>query len=271
MRRLDAELVARGLARSRAEAQRAIDEGRVLVDGIPALKAARTVTTQISIKLTDTEPSYVSRGAYKLIGALDAFHIDLTGRLVLDAGASTGGFTQVSLERGASGVIAVDVGYGQLAWSLRSDPRVLVLERTNIRSLALSDLNQVPDLVVADLSFISLCTVLPSLSGLVKDSGELLLMVKPQFEVGRQIASATHGVIKDPKDRVEAINKVTSTAIDLGWTVSGVAASPLPGPKGNVEYFLWLTHTSAQSPLPSEENREQLAEHIQTVVAEGPQ
>ena len=271
MRRLDAELVARGLVRSRAEAQRAIDEGRVLVDGIPALKAARTVTTQISIKVTESEASYVSRGAYKLLGALDVFGIDLSGQLVLDAGASTGGFTQVALERGASGVIAVDVGYGQLAWSLRSDPRVTVLERTNIRNLLPADIAQLADTVVADLSFISLSTVLPALTSLVKQSGQMILMVKPQFEAGRELVSATHGVIKDPHIRVQAIEKVAETAISLGWSVSGVAASPLPGPKGNVEYFLWLTHTSIDIALPVLENRQQLAERIRQVVAEGPQ
>lgn len=271
MRRLDAELVARGLSRSRAEAQRAIEEGRVLVDGIPALKSARTVSTQISIKLVETESSYVSRGAYKLLGALDEFQIILTDLLVLDAGASTGGFTQVALERGASGVIAVDVGYGQLAWSLRSDPRVTVVERTNIRNLDPSELHELSDVIVADLSFISLSTVLPALSALVKDSGQMILMVKPQFEAGREVVSATHGVIKDPEVRANAISKVAATAADLGWVINGVAASPLPGPKGNVEYFLWLTHTCDETALPALENRQQLAERIRQVVAEGPQ
>lgn len=289
MRRLDAELVARGLVRSRAEAQRAIDEGRVLVEGMPALKAARTVSNQVSIKLVDSEASYVSRGAYKLLGALDAFGIDVTGQLVLDAGASTGGFTQVALERGASRVIAVDVGYGQLAWSLRSDPRVTVLERTNIRNLSPDEIDELADTVVADLSFISLSTVLPALSSLVKPSsfvkpsslgtpnssaaggGQMILMVKPQFEAGREVVSATHGVIKDPQIRAQAIEKVAETALALGWVVSGVAASPLPGPKGNVEYFLWLTHTFVDTALPSLENRQQLADRIHHVVAEGPQ
>lgn len=283
MRRLDAELVARGLARSRAEAQRAIDEGRVLVEGMPARKAARTVSDQISVKLVDSETSYVSRGAYKLLGALDEFGIDLTGQLVLDAGASTGGFTQVALERGASGVIAVDVGYGQLAWSLRSDPRVTVLERTNIRNLSPNEIDELVDTVVADLSFISLSTVLPALSALVKPGvlvnanssankgGQMILMVKPQFEAGREVVSATHGVIKDPEVRAQAIEKVAETALSLGWVISGVAASPLPGPKGNVEYFLWLTHTFVDTALPSLENRQQLADRIHHVVAEGPQ
>jgi len=271
VRRLDAELVARGLARSRAEAHRAIEEGRVLVDGIPSLKPARSVSTQISIKLVDSGKSYVSRGAYKLIGALDTFAIDLTGKLVLDAGASTGGFTEVALERGARGVVAVDVGYGQLAWSLRSDPRVTVKERTNVRSLTEVDLDQRPDVVVADLSFISLVTVLPALAATLKNSGEMLLMVKPQFEAGRQLASANHGVIRDPEVRADCVLKVALAAADLGWGVQAVSASPLPGPKGNVEYFLWLTHTGASGSVPGVENREELLRRITKAVVEGPQ
>jgi len=271
VRRLDAELVARGLARSRAEAHRAIDEGRVLVDGIPSLKPARSVSTQISIKLIDSGKSYVSRGAHKLIGALDTFDIDLTGKLVLDAGASTGGFTEVALERGARAVVAVDVGYGQLAWSLRSDPRVTVMERTNVRNLPEVDLDQSPDVVVADLSFISLITVLPALTATLKGSGEMVLMVKPQFEAGRQLVSANHGVIRDPEVRVDCVLKVALAAVNLGWRVQAVSASPLPGPKGNVEYFLWLTHTAGSEAVPSEENREQLLTRITRAVVEGPQ
>jgi 23S rRNA (cytidine1920-2'-O)/16S rRNA (cytidine1409-2'-O)-methyltransferase len=271
VRRLDAELVARGLARSRAEAHRAIEEGRVLVDGIPSMKPARTVSAEISVKLVSTEKSYVSRGAFKLIGALDTFGIDLSGKVVLDAGASTGGFTEVALERGANHVIAVDVGYGQLAWSLRSDSRVTVMERTNVRSLLASDLVNVPDVIVADLSFISLVTVLPALSGVLGESGEMILMVKPQFEAGRDLVSINHGVIRDPQVRADCVLKVALAASDLGWRMQEVSASPLPGPKGNVEYFLWLTHIDQPASLLNQGSKEELLNRITKAVAEGPQ
>lgn len=271
MRRLDAELVQRGLVRSRTEAHTVIVEGHVLVDGIPAVKPARMVSDQVSIKVVGAEKTYVSRGAFKLIGALDTFDIDVTGQVVLDAGASTGGFTEVALERGATTVISVDVGYGQLAWSLRSNPSVIVMERTNIRNLVASSLPMIPTLIVADLSFISLTSVLPAITDLVEPSGQILLMVKPQFEAGRELVSIHHGVIKDPTVRASSIFKVASKAKELGWQVEGIAASTLPGPKGNVEYFLWLTHTLTTSTLPSKGNGQQLEQWIDQVVTEGPQ
>ncbi|MGB4324810.1 MAG: TlyA family RNA methyltransferase [Candidatus Nanopelagicales bacterium] len=270
MRRLDAELVTRGLARSRAEAQLAITEGRVVVEGMPATKAARTVSPQSSIKLVELEKSYVSRGAFKLIGALDAFGIDVAGAVVLDAGASTGGFTEVVLERGAAQVLAVDVGYGQLAWSLRSDDRVVVMERTNVRHLEPEMLSVVPNLIVADLSFISLTSVLPALSKVVAPSGEMVLMVKPQFEAGKAIVNAHHGVIKDPEVRVSCVVKVAQCAIDAGWLVAGIAASPLPGPKGNVEYFLWLSHSFDVLAMQTGEDAADLEVLVSQAVALGP-
>ena len=270
MRRLDAELVTRGLARSRAEAQLAISEGRVVVEGMPATKAARTVSPQSSIKLVELEKSYVSRGAFKLIGALDAFGIDVTGQIVLDAGASTGGFTEVLLERGANQVIAVDVGYGQLAWSLRSDPRVIVMERTNVRHLEPDMLAIDPNLVVADLSFISLTAVLPALTNVVAVDGEMVLMVKPQFEAGKAIVNAHHGVIKEPEVRVSCVKKVAECAIEAGWFVAGISASPLPGPKGNVEYFLWLSHNRDVLAMQTEGNAPQLESLVRQAVAQGP-
>lgn len=246
-------------------------DGQVLVDGMPALKPARMVSDQISIKAVGTEKTYVSRGAFKLIGALDAFNLDIAGQVVLDAGASTGGFTEVALERGAKLVISVDVGYGQLAWTLRSHPSVIVMERTNIRNLSAEDLPSLPTVVVADLSFISLTTVLPNLTQLVDPMGQMLLMVKPQFEAGKDLVSAHHGVIRDPRVRAAAVHAVAQKAMDLGWHVSGVSASPLPGPKGNVEYFLWLTHTMPHSTLPQSPYAQQLEQWIDHVVEEGPQ
>ncbi|MCW2680015.1 MAG: cytochrome oxidase subunit [Frankiales bacterium] len=182
-------------------------------------------------------PSYVSRGGHKLAGALDAFGYDPAGKRVLDAGASTGGFTDVLLKRGAAHVVAADVGYGQLAWSLQTDERVTVLDRTNVRSMTLEE---PVDLVVSDLSFIPLGLVLPALVGCCKPGSDLLPMVKPQFEVGKE-RLPSGGVVRDPGLRAEAVRGVARQAAELGLGVRAVTASPLPGPSGNVEYFLWLT------------------------------
>jgi 23S rRNA (cytidine1920-2'-O)/16S rRNA (cytidine1409-2'-O)-methyltransferase len=181
----------------------------------------------------------VSRGAHKLIGALDAFGIDVESRRCLDAGASTGGFTEVLLDRGAREVVAVDVGYGQLAWSLRSDSRVVVVERTNVRELAPEAIGGTVDTIVADLSFISLKTVLPALTGCASPGADIVPMVKPQFEVGKGQVGAG-GVVHAPELRASAVINVARRAAELGWHAVGVAPSPLPGPSGNVEYFLWL-------------------------------
>ena len=240
-RRLDAELVHRGLARSRKHAQTLVEEGRVVLGGVVATKSATQVdaSSSIVVREGDDGPDYVSRGAHKLIGALDAFDLPVEGRRALDAGASTGGFSDVLLRRGVTAVAAVDVGYGQLAWSVRSDPRVVVLDRTNVRDLVPELLPFVPDLVVADLSFISLALVLPALVGVVTPDADLVLMVKPQFEVGRGQVGAG-GVVRDPALRSEAVRRIAAAASDLGLGVAGVVASPLPGPSGNVEYFLHL-------------------------------
>lgn len=242
-RRLDAELVRRQLARSREQARELIDAGAVRVRGGTATKAATQVEEADPIVVDSTaEDGYVSRGAHKLIGALTAFSdVSVAGRDCLDAGASTGGFTQVLLERGARRVLAVDVGYGQLAWPVRTDARVTVMERTNVRTLDPSALDFRPDLVVADLSFISLGVVLPALVAVAGPAADLLLMVKPQFEVGRE--SVGDGVVRDPALRIESVLRVAHRAQDLGLKVRGVSASPLPGPRGNVEYFLWLSLT----------------------------
>ena len=185
------------------------------------------------------EESYVSRGAHKLAGALDAFGVDAAGARVLDAGASTGGFTDLLLRRGAAHVVAVDVGYGQLAWSLQRDPRVTVVDRTNVRSLEPAQVGEPVDLVVADLSFIPLGLVLPALVRCARPEADLLPMVKPQFEVGRE-RLPSGGVVRDPALRAAAVRGVAEQAAGLGLGVRGVVASPLPGPSGNVEYFLWL-------------------------------
>ncbi|WP_255955785.1 TlyA family RNA methyltransferase [Streptomyces odontomachi] len=244
-RRLDAELVNRKLARSREHAGQLIAAGRVSVGGSIAVKPATQVPTSAPILVTEDtdDPGYVSRGGHKLAGALDAFvpeGLRVEGRRALDAGASTGGFTDVLLRAGAAQVVAVDVGYGQLAWSLQSDERVIVRDRTNVRELTLDDLGGEPvDLVVGDLSFIPLGLVLPALVRCAKPDADLVMMVKPQFEVGRE-RLGKGGVVRSPQLRAEAVRGVAERARGLGLGACGVTASPLPGPAGNVEYFLWL-------------------------------
>ncbi|GAA4422879.1 16S/23S rRNA (cytidine-2'-O)-methyltransferase TlyA [Georgenia halophila] len=241
--RIDAELVRRGLARSRQHAAELVAAGHVLLDGQVVSKTARQVDPAQAVRVTaPVADEYVSRGAHKLAGALDLLGADapaIAGRRCLDAGASTGGFTDVLLRRGAAGVVAVDVGYGQLAWPLRNDPRVRVLERTNVRTLSPEEVGEPPQLVVGDLSFISLTIVLPALVQVADRGADLLLMVKPQFEVGRERLGAG-GVVRDPDLHVESVLTVSAAAAEQGLDTWAVVASPLPGPAGNVEYFVAL-------------------------------
>jgi 23S rRNA (cytidine1920-2'-O)/16S rRNA (cytidine1409-2'-O)-methyltransferase len=247
--RLDAELVRRGLARSREHAGELIAAGRVKVAGARASKPATGVTTDVAIVVSQDpdRPDYVSRGGHKLAGALAVFGplgLDVRGRRCLDAGASTGGFTDVLLRAGAAEVVAVDVGYGQLAWSLRSDERVRVHDRTNIRDLGHETIGGPVDVVVGDLSFISLELVLDALVGATREDGDLALMVKPQFEVGKDRVGKG-GVVREPMLRAEAVAAVAAAAARRGWGARAVTTSPLPGPSGNVEYFLWLRRGAA--------------------------
>jgi 23S rRNA (cytidine1920-2'-O)/16S rRNA (cytidine1409-2'-O)-methyltransferase len=237
--RLDAELVRRGLARSREQAAELVQAGRVRVAGATATKPATAVEpgTPVLVQADSADPGYASRGGHKLAGALDALPVPVRGRRALDAGASTGGFTDVLLRRGARQVVAVDVGYGQLAWNLRTDPRVRVHDRTNVRELTPEQIGGPAELTVADLSFIPLTLVLPALAACTSE--DLLPMVKPQFEVGRELVGAK-GVVRDPALRGEAIRKVAGKAYELGLGTRGITRSPLPGPAGNVEFFLWL-------------------------------
>ena len=247
--RLDTELVRRGLARSRQHAGDLIAAGRVDVDGQPVARSAVQVTDErtVTVRLDDDDPGYVSRAGHKLAGALDAFEaIVVRGRRCLDAGASTGGFTDVLLRRGAAHVVAVDVGHGQIVDSLRSDPRVDVREGVNVRSLARGDITPEPTLVVADLSFISLTLVVAALADVAARDADLLLMVKPQFEVGRE-RLGSGGVVRVPALWVDAVVGVASAAAEQGLGVRGVVRSPLPGPSGNVEFFVWLNR-QAEAP-----------------------
>jgi len=214
--------------------------GLVKVAGTVATKPATAVEAGTPLLVEQPAgPTYASRGGHKLAGALDAFGYDPAGKRVLDAGASTGGFTDVLLQRGAAHVVAADVGYGQLAWSLQSDERVTVLDRTNVRALEPEQVGEPVDLVVADLSFIPLGVVLPALVRCAAPDADLMPMVKPQFEVGRE-RLPSGGVVRDPELRAETVRRVAEQAAALGLGVQGITASPLPGPSGNVEFFLWL-------------------------------
>lgn len=242
--RLDQELVRRKLARSREHASELIAAGRVTVSGARATKPATGVTTDVAIVVAQDpdRPDFVSRGGHKLLGALEAFGslgLSVAGRRCLDAGASTGGFTDVLLRSGAAEVVAVDVGYGQLAWKLRQDERVVVHDRTNVRDLDRALIGGTVDVVVGDLSFISLELVLDALISVIEDDGDLVPMVKPQFEVGKDRVGKG-GVVRDLGLRSEAVNQVASAAAARGWGARAVTTSPLPGPSGNVEFFLWL-------------------------------
>jgi 23S rRNA (cytidine1920-2'-O)/16S rRNA (cytidine1409-2'-O)-methyltransferase len=230
--------VVRGLAKTRAQAQALILAGRVRVEGLAAPKAGALVPGEVRVTLKELSP-YVSRGGEKLAGALDHFQVVPKGKVALDVGASTGGFTHCLLTHGAVKVYAVDVGYGQLDATLRGDRRVVVLERVNIRHLPKAAIPEPIDLATLDLSFISLTLVLPKILEFLRPSGEILALVKPQFEVGKgQVGKG--GVVRDPRLQQEAVQRVAAAAASLGLSVSPAFASPLKGPKGNQEYFLYL-------------------------------
>jgi 23S rRNA (cytidine1920-2'-O)/16S rRNA (cytidine1409-2'-O)-methyltransferase len=238
--RLDTLLAERGLFSSRARAAASVLAGEVRIGpgNERAAKPGQMVASDVVLAVDD-RPRYVSRGGTKLVNALDALSLDVGGRRAIDAGASTGGFTDVLLQRGAEHVVAVDVAYGELDWGLRNDDRVTVLERTNVRALTPADLPFAPDLLVADLSFISLRKVLPALLGCMAPRFDGLVMVKPQFEMGRGKVGGG-GVVRDPADRRWALVSVATAAQELGASVLGFASSGLPGPKGNQETFAWL-------------------------------
>lgn len=245
--RLDSELVRRGLARSRADAKRAIEEGVVVVGGMPAKQASTLVSPDASIALAATPQRFVSRGGEKLDGALERIDVTVAGRRWLDAGASTGGFTDRLLQGGAAAVVAADVGYGQLDWRLRNDERVVVMERVNVRSLRAGDLPWPAEGVVADLSFISLTVVLAALLDVAAPDAPFVLLVKPQFEVGREFVGRG-GVVRDPRSWRDAIERVVGEAEKLGLGLAAVVPSRLPGPAGNREFFVHLQRGAEVQP-----------------------
>ncbi len=241
-RRLDTLLAERGLYETRSRAAAAVMAGDVRVGDRPARKPGEMVADDADVRVAE-QPAFVSRGGVKLANALDAFGVDVTGRRALDVGASTGGFTDCLLQRGAASVIALDVAYGELHWTLRQDPRVIVVERRNARSLSAGELPHRPDLIVADVSFISLRKVLPAVLGCAARRFDALPLVKPQFEVGRERVGSG-GVVRSADDRRAALVAVAEAARrELGAAVLGFAASGLPGPAGNRESFVWLAES----------------------------
>ncbi|MBF0582096.1 MULTISPECIES: TlyA family RNA methyltransferase [Corynebacterium] len=270
LQRLDAELVKRKIARSREHAQEMIKAGRVTVNGMSANKPATGVDGNVSIKVSESDDDrWASRGAHKLLGALEAFEpmgVSVNDKVVLDAGASTGGFTDVCLDRGARAVHAVDVGYGQLIWRLQNDDRVVVHDRTNVRTLTPEILGDTADLMVGDLSFISIELVLPAIAACMREGADLLPMVKPQFEVGKD-RLGSGGVVRSAQLRAEVTRNIAVAAMKYGLSTKGVVASPLPGPSGNVEFFLWLVKDGGAS-MPT---MDELDAMVDTAIKEGPQ
>ncbi len=237
--RLDKVLVDTGLVKSRERAKALIMEGKVTVAGMPALKAGSLVDPGSSIVLKDDAIPFVGRGGIKLDAAISHFAVDLAGKVVMDVGCSTGGFTDCVLKKNARKVYAIDVGYGQFDWSLRNDPRVVLLEKTNIRYLGQDKIGDRIDCAVIDVSFISLLKVLPAVRALLAGDGTVLALVKPQFEVGRaQVGKG--GIVKDEAHRLAAVDAVRLGAEALGFRVKGVVQSPITGQKGNIEYFIYL-------------------------------
>ncbi len=249
--RLDAALAERGLARSRTHAATLIADGLVTVNGKPIVKPATKVFPSQRLEVAGAD-HYVSRAAHKLIAALDAFEVTVKGKTVLDAGASTGGFSQVLLERGAAHVLAVDVGHGQLAAQLAEEPTLTLVEGFNVRYMTAASLAaasrwpEQPTVVVADLSFISLTTVLPAFVETAAPGADFVLLVKPQFEVGR--GGIREGVVKSSGLRAESVNTVMWAAHDLGLKTAGLVASPIAGASGNHEYLIWLSANQGSSP-----------------------
>ncbi|MDR7474100.1 MAG: TlyA family RNA methyltransferase [Armatimonadota bacterium] len=261
--RLDLLLVARGLAESRERAQAAVLAGEVLVEGRPAAKPGMRVAPDAAVALVPRRPRYVSRGGDKLAHALRAFALPVTGTVALDVGASTGGFTDCLLQHGAVRVYAVDVGRGQLDWRLRRDPRVVVLERTHAAHLDAQVVPEAVDLATVDVSFISLTRVLPAVARRVRPGGSIIALVKPQFEAGR--GQVRKGVVRDPRIHLEVLRRLVRWIREQGWWVAGVTPSPLAGPKGNLEFFLWVVKDGGR---PAEEVDAGIEEAVQAAHAQ---
>ena len=243
--RLDILLVEKGLAGSRERAKRMIMAGEVLVDGQKVDKAGTTVKREAEIRLLGNDIPYVSRGGLKLAKAMETFGISMSGKVAADIGASTGGFTDCMLQNGAVKVYAIDVGYGQLAWKLRTDERVVNMERTNIRNVTVDMFESPLDFASIDVAFISLTKVLPVAYELLKDEGEIAALIKPQFEAGKDKVGKK-GVVRDPAIHLEVIQRIVEFSQELGFAVRGLTFSPVKGPEGNIEYLVWLFKGQAE-------------------------
>ena len=233
-------LVKRNLVQSRERAKTTIMAGLVIVDGNKLDKAGTLVKETADIRVLGNQIPYVSRGGLKLEKAIKEFGVELTGKVAADIGASTGGFTDCMLQNGALKVFAIDVGYGQLAWSLRTDERVVNMERTNVRNVTPEDVGQPIDLASIDVAFISLEKVLPAVKALLKADGEVVALIKPQFEAGKEKVGKK-GVVRDPKVHLEVIHRVVDIAREMGFVTRELTFSPVKGPEGNIEYLIWLT------------------------------
>ena len=238
--RLDVLLVERNLVQSRARAKTTIMAGLVLVDGNKIDKAGTMVKTNVDIRVLGNKIPYVSRGGLKLEKAINEFMVELDGKVTADIGASTGGFTDCMLQNGAVKVFAIDVGYGQLDWSLRTDERVINMERTNVRNVTPEDIGELIDLASIDVAFISLEKVLPAVKAMLKPAGEIVALIKPQFEAGREKVGKK-GVVRDPKVHMEVIHNVVDMAREMNFVTRELTFSPVKGPEGNIEYLIWLS------------------------------
>ena len=261
--RLDVLLVEKNLVQSRARAKTTIMAGLVLVDGNRIDKAGTMVKVNANIRILGNDIPYVSRGGLKLEKAIKEFGVVLTGKVTADIGASTGGFTDCMLQNGAVRVFAIDVGYGQLDWSLRTDERVINMERTNIRNVTPTDIGELIDLVSIDVAFISLEKVLPAVKAMLKADGEVVALIKPQFEAGREKVGKK-GVVRDARVHLEVIHRVVKIAREMGFITRGLTFSPVKGPEGNIEYLIWLTKDSLAENNVTDELIEQTVETAHT-------
>lgn len=261
--RLDVLLVEKNLVQSRARAKTTIMAGLVLVDGNRIDKAGTMVKVNANIRILGNDIPYVSRGGLKLEKAIKEFGVVLTGKVTADIGASTGGFTDCMLQNGAVRVFAIDVGYGQLDWSLRTDERVINMERTNIRNVTPTDIGELIDLASIDVAFISLEKVLPAVKAILKADGEAVALIKPQFEAGREKVGKK-GVVRDARVHLEVIHRVVKIAREMGFITRGLTFSPVKGPEGNIEYLIWLTKDSLAENNVTDELMEQTVETAHT-------
>ncbi|PLV60375.1 TlyA family RNA methyltransferase [Thermotoga sp. KOL6] len=245
-KRLDQIVLEKGLVESREKAKALILAGKVLVNGERVTKASKIFSEDVHVELVE-EQKYVSRGGYKLESAFESFKIDVSGKVACDIGASTGGFTDFLLKNGVKKVYAVDVGYGQLHWKLRNDPRVVVMEKVNARYLKKEDLGEAVDLVTCDVSFISIKKILPAIYDILKESGEAILLVKPQFEAPRKFVKK--GIVRDPKVHEKVLEDVQKSLMENGFSVKGCCFSKLKGAEGNIEYFFWVRKDGEQSDI----------------------